>query len=110
MPDYQRIPEEVSLLARERNYFRKRWQRTRDPADKAANKRLTRRLRGSLNVFRRSSRELAVAHRLGLRRTRRGRRGRLSISSDHYQVGTHLFGRVHTDDVSNTDLGLPPEP
>ena len=51
-PDYQRIPEEVSLLARERNYFRKRWQSTRDPADKATFNRLTGRLRGSLKAFR----------------------------------------------------------
>ena len=35
-PDYQRIPEEVSQLACERNRLRRRWQRTRDPAEKAA--------------------------------------------------------------------------
>ena len=35
-PHWQRIPEETSALACERNRLRRRWQRTRDPADKAA--------------------------------------------------------------------------
>ena len=38
---YQRIPKETSVLARERNHLRRRWQRTRGPADKAEYNRAT---------------------------------------------------------------------
>ena len=60
-PHYQRIPDEVSLIACERNRLRRRWQRTRDPADKAAFNRATGKLRRDLQSFRRRCWELAVA-------------------------------------------------
>ena len=60
-PDYQRIPEEVSQLACERNRLRRRWQRTRDPADKAAFNRATGKLCRDMLAFSRRNWELAVA-------------------------------------------------
>ena len=59
-PDYQRIPEEVSQLACERNRLRRRWQRTRDPTDKDAFNRASGKLRRDMLAFPRRNWELAV--------------------------------------------------
>lgn len=60
-PDYHRIPEPISNLASEKNRLRRRWQRTRDPADKAAFNRTAGKLRRELQAFRRTCWEYAVS-------------------------------------------------
>jgi hypothetical protein len=55
------LPEEISILVREKNYLRRRWQRTRDPLFKSAFNRAAGKLRRDLQAFRRRSCELAAA-------------------------------------------------
>lgn len=59
-PDYQRIPQEISLMVSEKRHFRRRWQATRDLVDKAAFNRLTDKLGCDLRVFRRNNWELTT--------------------------------------------------
>ena len=51
-PYYHRLPEEVPIHALENNKLRRRWQRMRDPADKASFNREAGKLRRDLQVFR----------------------------------------------------------